>query len=899
MWFLECDGAQVFNKKRVWLRPGTQFLLGRTRPKLGAPGFYLEHSSVSRQHLLIAVDHVKAGDSARLHARSKLTLTDSSKLGTAVDGDKLSKGSKTLDKTEVAMRLGNYPDLFRIKWAPVTFSFTSLSKAARKKSEDPLTEHRSLLEPLDMKCVVDYFAQHTSHTVTTKRNTSAVLQALVNGRYVVTESYIQAVAAAGKRDTLDSQSLLELDFDAHWPRELDFLPPPGREPNPRPANSDQFLPKEARSEIFSRYTFIFHDQTQYDSLMPVVTGGGGKAVVRFVDPGETDVSEMVNFVRDIADKKGDTSFNLKQQINPAARGGIIIVRIGNNSVQAPGYYEKLDATLGQQSMEQNELLDAILDVDASKLKRAVDTEITDASESRVQDDADSRGQPHDQHDPVQKAAEGRFGVSPDRQSPGQDPAIQSQQEPARTSPEPLARRRAARQRATQAKYRGFEDFKPEASMTPYQASAPQEAHHEPSQALSIDPMEAEYPDPSQSQMPGTQRSATQRSNAPQSTRKRPGMPLEQLQQETHEDVMNGILKGATAMKRRKLEEQRLKAASQPQEEQIDVEDDTTQQLTVTKKPMPRRQAKELDVKALMTERREAEDEARRRDEENLRAAFDGMDVADIRNLALVEEMEIVRRELPPRMRYSDDSAPSSDRWDDRWNGRKNFKKFRRQRNGSGENECNYDRQRTRVIVPLEEVQKKAYGVGEDYWLESIDETRRKEKEKRASQRTAGSTTSQSMRKSPPQRGQTDASVASIGTREDAEDDSVELDDHDETRFRRRIRNSRIQDAEAADTEEIYPEEIAGAARDADIEAAAHEHTTATSRGSTSRSTTQKTTQTQTQARTQGTKRAAAAQPSGQSAPKRTRATGSTRATVVEDEDSDEEDALRFRRRRRG
>lgn len=257
-----------------------------------------------------------------------------------------------------------------IKWVHMVFSFTAISKSAMK-AEDPLAAPRAILEPLDIKCIGAYVTQYTSHIVTVKRNTSAVLQALVTSRHVVKEPYVEAIGGVGSKSSPEDQSLLEMDFDVNWPCEQAWLPAPGREPNPRPADSDQFLPNQARAEVFARYTFIFHDQSQHDSLMPAITGGGGKALVRQVQADEPDVPGMVEYIREVAGQKGDASFNLAQQTRNKTAGGIVVMRLGNGKVLVPGYYEKLDSILGQESVEQNELLDAILDVDASKLKREV------------------------------------------------------------------------------------------------------------------------------------------------------------------------------------------------------------------------------------------------------------------------------------------------------------------------------------------------------------------------------------------------------------------------------------------------------------------------------------------------------------------------------------------------
>jgi len=65
MWILEHDG-DLFGRKRVWLKPGTQQIFGRTKPpeKNNADGhiYYINDKKVSRQHITISVSAVKPGD---------------------------------------------------------------------------------------------------------------------------------------------------------------------------------------------------------------------------------------------------------------------------------------------------------------------------------------------------------------------------------------------------------------------------------------------------------------------------------------------------------------------------------------------------------------------------------------------------------------------------------------------------------------------------------------------------------------------------------------------------------------------------------------------------------------------------------------------------------------------
>jgi hypothetical protein len=65
MWILEHDG-DLFGGKRVWLKPGTQQIFGRTKPpkKSNADGhiYYINDKKVSRQHITISVSAVKPVD---------------------------------------------------------------------------------------------------------------------------------------------------------------------------------------------------------------------------------------------------------------------------------------------------------------------------------------------------------------------------------------------------------------------------------------------------------------------------------------------------------------------------------------------------------------------------------------------------------------------------------------------------------------------------------------------------------------------------------------------------------------------------------------------------------------------------------------------------------------------
>ena len=191
-------------------------------------------------------------------------------------------------------------------------------------------------------------------------------------------------------------------------------------------------------------------------------------------------------------------------------------------------------------------------------------------------------------------------------------------------------------------------------------------------------------------------------------------------EEDDEDVINQMLPAQAAVKRRRIEEEREAAAKGVPLESISGKP-AGKEAEPARKIRPR---KEVNIHEVVRERRKAEEEAGRRDEESLQETLDGMTVEEMKNLAVVEEMDVPERTgLTGR---SESNGIHDARWDERWNGRKNFKKFRRR------GEADYAPRRTGpgVIVPLEEVKKKDFGIGDEYWLDSSKSSKKKsQKEK--------------------------------------------------------------------------------------------------------------------------------------------------------------------------
>lgn len=252
-------------------------------------------------------------------------------------------------------------------WQPVIFTF-SLSSKEMKAGKDPLINYRTRLEELDVKVIIPYVVGATTHVVSSKRNTAKGLQALINAKYIVAETYIDALIYATTPENLDeleSLSPLEEDFDANWPSALNHLPAKSKEPSERPAA--EFVPKLARNNVFEGYTFVFCDLAQFESLHGPITNGGGKALEFTLSLGRTTTEEIVRYVKGVAGEKGLGEFE-----DGSEGKGVVVVRFRGKkefAEWAANLDTQIALALGQRLIEQSEFMDAILANDASILRR--------------------------------------------------------------------------------------------------------------------------------------------------------------------------------------------------------------------------------------------------------------------------------------------------------------------------------------------------------------------------------------------------------------------------------------------------------------------------------------------------------------------------------------------------
>lgn len=274
-----------------------------------------------------------------------------------------------------------------------------------------------------------------------------------------------------------------------------------------------------------------------------------------------------------------------------------------------------------------------------------------------------------------------------------------------------------------------------------------------------------------------------------------------------------------------------------------------------------------DILDLAIRHREEEDTAAQAERDRLtRELQDGdVDYEAIRRLTIVEPMEVHREPAPNRRSREQDIEEG--RWNPRWNGRKNFKKFRKQGEPAG-------RPQQRVIMSLEPVRMKEYGIGDDYWLESgANNTQSRTGGKSQSGAQSQTAPTQAQGRSQAARKEKEREVYAIGSSDESENGPGE--DGNEGKA---DSLPDVMDIEAAPSRSRKGK----AAEQASSKQSQAARSQATRGGSK---------------QTSGSKRAAAA-PSEKEKPAKKRATRSTRqASASDDEDSDDGLNFKFGKRR--
>jgi hypothetical protein len=683
MWFLEHES--LFGGKRVWLRPGSQQLFGRTKSgEDSAEGktWKIDNKAVSRKHVMLKVSDALPENGSKLHARSQIEVTDlSCRQGTTIDDKTTLKSTKADDGTleydkailtgtehTIRLALGYAP--FKIVWRPVVFTF-----ASRESKESKVRSAK--LHMLDVKTTSDFLFDKTTHVVSQKRNIPKVLSGLVAGKHIVSGDFLDAVlkVATSSIDEAENYepSKLEEDFDEWWPKEKEYVTPIGAEPVSRP--QDMLEPDPSRSEVFSGLTFIFLVESQYNTLLEPITCGGGKGLFFDVQPGKTTVEEYVDYVYSVAGKK-------TRNRTSSDKLPIVTVRLSGYpdgmEEWAASFVTGVDQSLNQRSILQNEFLDVIVTKDRASLQRPPSGIVNILSNA------------------LEPAYTRRSTRDPTPMSQSRAPSPTKSASPEKTeiveSVKPIPRKRIHRPR-TGGRFTGFDDYEPPPKRTKVDDVTAMEDVQEPVQQ-SVRSTTAANRTALATQILSTQRS-----------------PVHETVEK--EEQMETLFPAAAAIKRQRAATRAPSASVEPEasgtvQMSIGRGKETLQKL---KRAQAKADSKDLNVLEQSRNRIKQEEERRKADEENLQEALAGIDIAKIRNITAIEDME-----LRPRADRVASRQPQVDgeRWNPEWNGRKNFKKFRRR---GAERSV----QTHKVIVALEEAApKKGFGVGDAFLLDDIE-----------------------------------------------------------------------------------------------------------------------------------------------------------------------------------
>jgi nijmegen breakage syndrome protein 1 len=529
------------------------------------------------------------------------------------------------------------------------------------------------LEKFDIKVIVDYVRESTTHVVATKRNTSKGLQALINGKYIVDHSFVDALIDVARAKP-GLESALETDFDSNWPNELQYLPPKGPEQIERPLAA-YFPDLTARQNIFEGYTFIFYDQPQFDNLIAPITNGKGKALLHRVDPSSTTADDFVRYVKNVAGEKGVGEFE-----DGSEGKGVVIVRYQPLKGPALPFYSEfgrqVSLQLDHRLIEQSEFLDAILNNDASMLRRALETEPSAAAS------AFSGGTGTETEEPG-RACPNMTGVT-----------NIAEVEPLLIELPVLAIKTGRTRRTVTSRFKGFDDDFPTANVDEFEevSSRPQ------SQVPGLFVMDSQNTDKAIGNTIGND--DTTAPGGAQQGRKR---AWQEAQEFDEENILDQLAPAAANLKRLRLADEVASRQSGHVPVPMKLTTSPPPSQETSKRSSKRR--KEVDILEIARLQREKEDSTAKAERDSLEQAMNGVDMAQVRKLAPIEEMVVKHPHSPIQVSNNEGNL-----WDEKWNGRMNFKKFRRK----GQACASIIH---KVIVPLQEVKKKDFGIGEDYWLE--------------------------------------------------------------------------------------------------------------------------------------------------------------------------------------
>ncbi|KAM9643514.1 nibrin isoform 2-T2 [Morphnus guianensis] len=246
------------------LLSGTEYVVGRKNCAI----LIQDDQSISRSHAVLTVNRPETTPSQSLSVPT-LTVTDTSKYGTFVNGSKLNGTSVSLQSGD-RINFGVFESKFRVEYEPLVVCSSCLDVAQKTALNQAIQQLGGL--------VVNEWTKECTHLVMVSvKVTVKTICALICGRPIIKpEFFVELIKAIQSRQEL--------------PNHESFYPPVD-EPSIGTEKLDLSGHHE-RKKIFSGKTFVFLTAKQHKKLGPAVTLGGGEA--KLMTEGRKETSLLVS-----------------------------------------------------------------------------------------------------------------------------------------------------------------------------------------------------------------------------------------------------------------------------------------------------------------------------------------------------------------------------------------------------------------------------------------------------------------------------------------------------------------------------------------------------------------------------------------------------------------------------
>ncbi|KAF1494810.1 Nibrin, partial [Eudyptula minor novaehollandiae] len=254
----------LFSGEPYRLLSGTEYVVGRKNCAI----LIQDDQSISRSHAVLTVSRPETIPSQSLSVPI-LTVRDTSKYGTSVNGSKLNGTSVSLQSGD-RINFGVFESKFRVEYEPLVVCSSCLDVAQKTALNQAIQQLGGL--------VVNEWTEECTHLVMVAvKVTVKTICALICGRPIIKpEFFVELIKAIQSRQQL--------------PNHESFYPPVD-EPSIGTERLDLSEHHE-RKKIFSGKTFVFLTANQHKKLGPAVILGGGEA--KLMTEGEKDTSLLVS-----------------------------------------------------------------------------------------------------------------------------------------------------------------------------------------------------------------------------------------------------------------------------------------------------------------------------------------------------------------------------------------------------------------------------------------------------------------------------------------------------------------------------------------------------------------------------------------------------------------------------